>query len=393
MCLYEMDVYACGHFELGGIQVDCGANSSNDSVCSQKEFSEDLAYKSHKCKACDLFRNLPQSAHTPGSGVFPIVQRKYFRPKSTNSDPPDPGASLMMRDERLRNGIGKTVNSHNSSDLRTLLAKYDVLDNISGSDLYTMNNGFDSICAESSQRTLFESLAFLYSSNPRPWLAIRKMVRSLKAEVLHKLLSFLSDIQMCSDGVTGDSHSSPTLVASRQGLGGRDLFQCVRARKLVIDMLHSKTQSWVIEVFAKNQRSKLLGRSGKVLRDPPADLPNVILLSGEREPCLSLPDSPSRKRVSLKAILNRGGSPLEVASRHNVFPDHTRSVLFEDLYNDFQKIRHIMGPLNNPNIRGEHNFFCHLSMLKGPSKPFSGSVGLLLPVIHMFPQRKFLRHS
>lgn len=132
--------------------------------------------------------------------------------------------------------------------LRNLLSKYRVLDAVSHLKAEVINECLDLIYAEPPSRPLAENLASIYLNPPRPWLAIRGMIRKFHTDVLHGILEVLSDAIVCTDYVLLHSSSHQILTVSEQELASDILFDCIRARRLVLTLLQQKIQSLVLSL-------------------------------------------------------------------------------------------------------------------------------------------------
>lgn len=136
--------------------------------------------------------------------------------------------------------------------LRNLLSKYYILDAISGTTPEVINNCLDLMYAEPPIRPLADRLVSVYLSTPRPWLALRGMIRNFFTDVLHTTLDILSDALVCTDHVLLHTLSNPVLTIREQELASPYLFTCVRARRHVIVMLQRKVQDFVISLSHKS---------------------------------------------------------------------------------------------------------------------------------------------
>ena len=140
------------------------------------------------------------------------------------------------------------LQTYNATPLRTLLAKYYILDAISHANLETVNSCLDVIHAEPPIRPLAESVAWLYARPPRDWLAIRSMIRNLHTDVLHDILDIISDAKLYSDYVLFHTPLMPILGSREQNFACSALFDCIRVRKYVLNMLFREMQAFILKL-------------------------------------------------------------------------------------------------------------------------------------------------
>ncbi len=135
-----------------------------------------------------------------------------------------------------------------ATPLRTLLAKYYLLDALSHLKLENTNSCLDVVHAEPPIRPLAESVARLYAKPPKVWLAIRSMIRNLHTDVLHDILDIISDAKLYTDYVLFHTPSTPTLGSIEQKFACSALFDCIRVRKYMLNMLFREVQAFILKL-------------------------------------------------------------------------------------------------------------------------------------------------
>ena len=140
------------------------------------------------------------------------------------------------------------LQTYGATPLRTLLAKYYLLDAISQVRLENVNSCLDVVHTEPPIRPLAESVAWLYAKPPRVWLAIRRMIRNLYTDVLHDILDIISDAKLYTDHVLSHTPSRPTLGPIEQGFACPALFDCVRVRQYMLNMLFREVHVFILEL-------------------------------------------------------------------------------------------------------------------------------------------------
>ena len=140
------------------------------------------------------------------------------------------------------------LQTYGATPLRTLLAKYYLLDAISQVELRNVNSCLDVVHTEPPIRPLAESVAWLYAKPPKVWLAIRRMIRNLYTDVLHDILDIISDAKLYTDYVLFHTPSRPTLGPIEQGFACPALFDCVRVRQYMLNMLFREIQVFILKL-------------------------------------------------------------------------------------------------------------------------------------------------
>ena len=185
--------------------------------------------------------------------------------------PQHAGHSQLTDGLRSVNAL-QPLRTYGATPLRTLLAKYYLLDAISQVKLENVNSCLDIVHTEPPIRPLAESVAWLYARPPKVWLAIRPMIRNLYTDVLHDILGIISDAKLYTDYVLFHTPSRPTLSPVEQGFACPSLFDCVRVRQYMLNMLFREIQVRIlhttvegkprhraVDVLMLTKRSKLNG--------------------------------------------------------------------------------------------------------------------------------------
>ena len=247
--------YSCGHHFWGGGREEPGRpDLSSDWTRDPAAVAARLS-KPHPCENCGKFKSSPTGERTlPFTSDFEnegtLGGTKALGNYSNSIRVPEKSNLASSA-----NGFETTV--YIASFLRNLLARYYTLDALSILTPEVINGCLDSISGEPPSRPLVDSVASVYVNIPRSWLAISRMKRDLLTDVLHKVLGILADAQEYTQSILGHTSSIPTLRFSEQELMNPILIDCIRARKLVIDMLHHRIQAHLVGRTNEKQETVL----------------------------------------------------------------------------------------------------------------------------------------
>lgn len=273
MCFYEKEIFSCGHHELGDLR-QCQMGSKCD-----KRVITSTSSRQYKCKACrrvditsrsDIvrFRNvssdgkrfdyfMSSQCEDPGSHFSTSEAGLAESCDCFATQSISPSGGLQESTTRPLNIIAQRHNHLSKAPLQNLLARYYTIDAISQCTPERISHYLDLVSAEPPSRPLARSLANVFVNTPRPWLGICGMIRNLHTDVLQKVLSILSDAQICTGYVLHHTPDNPILPAEEQELASQALLQSVRARKLVLNMLQRKIQAYVATFVARSQKTTL----------------------------------------------------------------------------------------------------------------------------------------
>ena len=149
----------------------------------------------------------------------------------------------------LSSGTGpQPLRSYGATPLRSLLGKYYLLDAIAQIKPENVNSCLDVVHTEPPIRPLAESVDRLYAMPPKPWLAIRRMIRNLYTDVLYDILDIISEAKLYTDYVLFHTSSRPTLGPIEQKFACPALFDCVRVRQYMLNMLFREIQAFILKL-------------------------------------------------------------------------------------------------------------------------------------------------
>ena len=174
---------------------------------------------------------------------------------------PQHAGHSQLTDGLLSTTALQPLQTYGATPLRTLLAKYYLLDAISQVKLENVNSCLDVVHTEPPIRPLAESVAWLYAKPPKVWLAIRRMIRNLYTDVLHDILDIISDAKLYTDYVLFHTPSRPTLGPIEQGFACPALFDCVRVRQYMLNMLFREIQVFILKLSRPRVESGKQSRS------------------------------------------------------------------------------------------------------------------------------------
>ena len=129
-----------------------------------------------------------------------------------------------------------------------MLAKYYLLDAISQIKPENVNGCLDVVHTEPPIRPLADSVDMLYAMPPKAWLALRRMIRNLYTDVLHDILDIISDAKLFTDYVLSHTSSRPTLGPIERRFACPALFDCVRVRQHMLNMLSREIQVFILKL-------------------------------------------------------------------------------------------------------------------------------------------------
>ena len=152
----------------------------------------------------------------------------------------------------LSAAVLQPLRTYGTTPLHTLLAKYYLLDRISKVKMEDVKSCLDAVDAERPVRPLAESVALLNAKPPKVWLAIRRMIRNPYFDNLY-VLDIIFDAKLYTDYVLSHALSRPILGPIEQMFACPALFDCIRVRQYMLNMLFREIQVFVLEVdIAKN---------------------------------------------------------------------------------------------------------------------------------------------
>ena len=196
----------------------------------------------------------PETSKTAKHGTQPVHSLAYSLPLSPQSRKcwperyPQHAAHSQLTDGLSPVTTLQPLQAYGPTPLRTLLAKYYLLDAISQVKVVNINSCFDVVHAEPPIRPLAESIAWLYAKPPKVWLAIRRMIRNLYTDVLHDILNVVSDAKLYTDYVLFHRPARPTLGPIEQKFACPALFDCIRVRQYMLNMLFREIQVFILKL-------------------------------------------------------------------------------------------------------------------------------------------------
>ena len=158
----------------------------------------------------------------------------------------------QLTDGSLSAAVLQPLRTYGTTPLHTLLAKYYLLDSISKVRIENIKSCLDAVHAEHSIRPLAESVALLYTKPPKVWLAIRRMIRNPYFDNLY-ILDIIFDAKLYTDYVLSHKPSKPHLGPIEQMFACPALFDCIRVRQYMLNMLFREIQVFILDV--KNSES------------------------------------------------------------------------------------------------------------------------------------------
>lgn len=114
------------------------------------------------------------------------------------------------------------------SQIQNLLMRYHFLDTISHMKPDAINGRIDTISGDPRARSTVDNLALLSTTSPRPWLAIRKMLRWFHAGAVLVTLSVLLDALEYTNDVLNATPSGLALTAGKRELVEAPFYDCIR---------------------------------------------------------------------------------------------------------------------------------------------------------------------
>nr|AUW30879.1 hypothetical protein [Cladonia uncialis subsp. uncialis] len=161
---------------------------------------------------------------------------------------PQHAGHSLLTDGLLSVTALQPLRNYGATPLRTLLAKYYLLDAISHVNLVNVNSCLDVVHSEPPIRPLAVRVAWLYTKPPKVWLNIRRMIPNLYTDVLHDILYTISDAKLYTDYVLFHTPSRPTLGPIEQGFACPALFDCVLVRQYMLNMLFREIQDFILKL-------------------------------------------------------------------------------------------------------------------------------------------------
>ena len=140
---------------------------------------------------------------------------------------------------------GHDLGSFGDPPLRTLLAKYHILDAVSNAKVGNANHCLNTIHAEPLVLPLAESVARLYSKTPRLWLVIRRSIRRYPMDILYAIVKIITDAKHLSEAILLGKTSNSILGPLEQEFACQALFDCIQVRKYALSMLLQEVQAFI----------------------------------------------------------------------------------------------------------------------------------------------------
>lgn len=235
----------------------------------------------------------PATSNTANHGTHPARDLAYSLPLSPQSRKrwpeqyPQHATQSQLTDGQRSVATIQPLQTSSETPLRTLLAKYYLLDAISQVKVVNVNSCFDVVHAEPPIRPLAESIAWLYANPPKIWMAIRRMIRNLYTDVLHDILNIVSDAKLYTDYVLSHTLASPTLGSIEQQFACPALFDCIRVRHYMLNMLFREIQGFILKL------SRPRVESGEESH------PDAGSLSNHQHPAKAVPAERGRTQAAL----------------------------------------------------------------------------------------------
>ena len=129
--------------------------------------------------------------------------------------------------------------------IQNLLMRYHFLDTVSHMKPDAINGRIHTMTADLMARSTVDSLALMYTTSPRPWLKIRKMLQSFNASDILVTLSVLLDAFMYTNDILNAIPSVFALAAGERKLVEAPFYDCIKARKLVMVFLRDHIRAFV----------------------------------------------------------------------------------------------------------------------------------------------------
>lgn len=160
---------------------------------------------------------------------------------------PQQAGHRQATDGSLSAAVLQPLRTYGAVPLRTLLTKYYLLDTISRVKIDNAKACLDAVHAERPARSLADSVNLLYAKPPKVWLAIRHMIRDPFFDNLY-VLDIIFDAKLYTDYVLSHTASRPTLGPIEQMFVCPALFDCIRVRQYMLNMLFREIQVFILEV-------------------------------------------------------------------------------------------------------------------------------------------------
>ena len=196
----------------------------------------------------------------------------------------------------------RPLQTYGATPLRTLLAKYYLLDAISQIKPENVNGCLDIVHTEPPIQPLADSVDMLYAMPPKAWLVLRRMIRNLYTDVLHNILDIISDAKLYTDYVLSHTSSRPTLGPIERRFACPALFDCVRVRQHMLNMLSHEFQAFILKLRRQRVES---GKGGHPDAPSPSARQSYAKSVPEKRMTQASRDSKRWLRTISQKILNR----------------------------------------------------------------------------------------
>ena len=120
-----------------------------------------------------------------------------------------------------------------------------------------INGRIDTVSANPRVRLMVDSLALIYKTSPRSWLAIRKMLRWFHASEMLVTLSVLLDALVYTNGILNAKPSDLALTTGEPKLLEAPFYDCIKARKLIMVFLRDHIGAFVHRFIFQNGQAAL----------------------------------------------------------------------------------------------------------------------------------------
>lgn len=173
-----------------------------------------------------------------------------------------------MEPQRTQTPMDLAVNvlasgSFSLPQIQHLLLRYHFLITISRMKPDAINGRIDTVTADPRARSTVDSLALIYTTSPRPWLEIRKMLRFLNASEILVTLSVLLDALVDTDDLLNAKPSTLALTADERKLVEEPFYDCIKARKLVMGFLRDHIRVFVHRFIFPNGQAAFTMKNRK----------------------------------------------------------------------------------------------------------------------------------
>ena len=152
---------------------------------------------------------------------------------------------------------GQTSTTFSGIQLQALMMRYHVLDTIALMNPDVIKSRMDSICTEPPSRSLADSMASIHTTTPRPWLAIRRMIRECHPSVLHAILNVLSDALLRTNDILHTESREYALTDGERKVLEAPFYDCIKARRFVVVLLRDDIRAFIAGFAFPNAHATL----------------------------------------------------------------------------------------------------------------------------------------